>query len=74
MANWYDDELKLKETRLVPFRLSWQCPTNGCDGEMKSTGEQWTTYPPGIHHRCDKCGREAVLSDKEYPCIVHREE
>lgn len=53
-----------KQNRLL---ITWLCPMDGCNGEMKSTGKRWLSSPPGFHHACTKCGFQAALEGVEYP-------
>jgi hypothetical protein len=39
-----------------------------CGGEMKPTGQCYTSYPPQYPHVCDKCGTNATYN-VSYPEI-----
>jgi hypothetical protein len=69
-SRWFKGEPSTTRKRLIPYREIWNCPIDGCDGEMIATGEAWPFNPPGYHHRCSKCGFTAAVHAR-YPRIVH---
>lgn len=61
-----------KEFLVKPIGIKYICDTCN-EGEMIPTGENnWLTNPPNFNHKCNKCGKELLLSDK-YPIIRYKE-
>lgn len=48
--------------------VNWACPKCG-DGNMRYTGEEWPTDPPGYHHQCDRCEHAAVVRLAKFPVM-----
>lgn len=48
----------------------WMCDQEGCDGEMKKTGQGFTTMQTEWQHRCTKCGHEERASTN-YPRVAY---
>jgi hypothetical protein len=40
----------------------WICAKDGCEGEMKSTGQALMSYPPQYPHYCETCQRTESAS------------
>jgi hypothetical protein len=72
MSEWFLGEPHIAQVLMVPVQERWLCPKEGCDGEMKFTGERWCTNPYGNHHKCAKCEYTAALRGETFPRIVHR--
>lgn len=65
-----DREKQFRDETVKPVKRRWMCATNGCDGEMRSTGQGMTTMDTHWLHRCDECGREE-WAERNYPTIVY---
>ena len=58
-----EERKEIKEVKY--FDVRYKCE---CDGEMRATGLVYASAPPKYLHKCDDCGKEAVL-DNTYPRI-----
>ena len=74
MANWFPGKPEVEKIKQVPYKESWPCPQENCEGEMMNTGLVWSMEDPGYHHRCTKCGVVWVIQKATYPRIVFEKE
>ena len=63
-------EFSFRDEPVRPVRRHWKCPKTGCEGEMISTQEGFTTNETSWKHRCDVCGYEG-WADRNYPAILY---
>jgi len=59
-----------REEPLTAVWRRWMCYADGCDGEMKPSGQGLMTNPPQYPHHCEKCLRVESASTT-YPRIAY---
>ena len=71
-SSWFHGDLEdfVEREEVRPVREHLKC-TEGCGGEMKFTGSTWSTFQPGYHHTCDKCGETVAIEGKQFPRISY---
>jgi hypothetical protein len=63
-SRWFTGKPSVTRTRVIPIQVTWNCPIDGCDGEMVENGMVWPTGDPGYHHTCNKCGFTAAVHER----------
>jgi hypothetical protein len=61
---------QFREQPLTTVYRRWMCAADGCDGEMKPSGQAFASYPPQYPHHCEKCLRIETASTM-YPRIAY---
>lgn len=60
-----------KETEVRTFNIEYEC--DKCQsGNMKPTGQCFTTDPPQFPHVCENCGERQIFTGVSYPYQVVR--
>jgi hypothetical protein len=75
-SRWFNREPIVRTSRVRPVGYHWDCPMDGCEGEMRYTGREWPGSggsPPGCHHKCTKCGFTAAIRMRRFPYVDHEE-
>lgn len=57
------------KTEVKTYMVRAICNVNGCDGELKPTGEAFMCNPPKYVHVCEKCKYDTSFNDR-YPKVV----
>lgn len=73
-SRWFNREPNVKKDYNVrPVAMHWECPMDGCDGEMRYVGMDWPTSPMGHHHECNVCHFRAAIPHRKFPYIEFEE-
>jgi hypothetical protein len=61
---------RFRDEKIEPVYRRWICDKDGCDGEMRSTGQGFTQLTTTWSHECTKCHRREGAS-AQYPRIAY---
>jgi len=59
-SRWFNQTPKTRRVKVETYEEHWDCPMQGCKGEMRSNGNVWPMHPAGYHHTCSECGFTAA--------------